>query len=146
MTNDAENNILQQPNSTTIFTCTTTNIVITSPVVGLFIRRLGTKYTVCIGLAVAGTFTMLFGLSKDYLGVENPNQQYFFIIFAFLYGMGSTLADTGMLVTVEKMCTPNNLGRCACVCVRVYVCGVRCVVVVVVVGNLGWEGVGVRCR
>ena len=85
--------------------------VITSPIVGLFIQRLGTKLTVCTGLAVAGTFTMLFGLSKDYFGIANPNQQYLFIIFAFLYGMGSTLADTGMLVTVEKMCTVNNLAR-----------------------------------
>ena len=54
---------------------------------------------------------MLFGLSKDYFGIANPNQQYFFIIFAFIYGMGSTLADTGMLVAVEKMCTASNLAR-----------------------------------
>ena len=85
--------------------------VITSPIVGLFIQRLGTKLTVCIGLAVAGTFTMIFGLSKDYFGIASPNQQYFFIIFAFIYGMGSTLAETGVLVAVEKLCTANNLAR-----------------------------------
>ena len=85
--------------------------VITAPLVGIFIKRLGTKWTVCMGLAVAGTFTMLFGLSKDYFGVTNPNQQYLFIIFSFAYGLGSTLADTGMLVAVESMCTNENLAR-----------------------------------
>ena len=82
-----------------------------APLVGLFIQRLGTKWTVCIGLTVAGTFTMLFGLAKDYLGVADPNQQYLFILFSFIYGMGSTLADTGMLVSVEKMSSPANLAR-----------------------------------
>ena len=62
--------------------------MITGPFTAKIIEKIGGKFTVCIGLISAGTFTILFGLSKDQFGLASPSQEYFFFIFAVLYGAG----------------------------------------------------------
>lgn len=85
--------------------------VITGPFTAKIIEKIGGKFTVCIGLISAGTFTILFGLSKDNFGLTSPYQEYFFFIFAVLYGAGSALAETGIMIVIENLCPEDYLAR-----------------------------------
>jgi len=85
--------------------------VITGPFTAKIIEKIGGKLTVCIGLVSAGTFTILFGLSKDQLGLTSPTQEYFFFLFALFYGAGSALAETGIMIVIENICPDDYLAR-----------------------------------
>jgi len=85
--------------------------VITGPFTAKVIEKIGGKATIAGGLILAGIFTMLFGLTKDTFHLESPNHQYFFFTFALLYGGGSALAETGIMIVIENVCPENMLAR-----------------------------------
>jgi len=85
--------------------------VITGPFTAKIVEKIGGKLTVCLGLILAGVFTFMFGLSKDTFGVASPYQEYLFVTSAVLYGCGSALAETGIMIVIENICPEAFLAR-----------------------------------
>lgn len=80
-----------------IFAAFPAGSVIVSSFVGKFMQTLGTRNTVVIGLASMGLFTILFGFTPYFGGPSVA----IFMTFAFCYGAGSTLAETGVYAIVS---------------------------------------------
>ena len=93
--------------------------------VGGIMHKLGARATIGLGLVCMSAFTLLFGLSPviaraiaaDQGGSEQHMQEveeavlpWLFIGFAFMYGAGSTLAETGAFAQLTNL-FPDDLGK-----------------------------------
>mmetsp|Transcript_18818 Transcript_18818/g.26222 ORF Transcript_18818/g.26222 Transcript_18818/m.26222 type:complete len:526 (-) Transcript_18818:100-1677(-) len=84
-----------------IFAAYPFGITITSVLGTSWMQQLGLRWCVLIGMLNTTLFTFLFGATpamSNYIGMPMNQQQWFFLIFYFLGGLGGAVAETGCIM------------------------------------------------
>jgi len=122
----AEDNNISGTISGLIFAAYPLGITITSAVGTDWMHRLGLKSCLVVGMINTTLFTFLFGATPTLckrFGFGDQNQQWFFLLFYFLGGLGGAVAETGCIMIANYRFRENSGAISASIGT---VCGLGC--------------------
>eukprot|EP00466_Bigelowiella_natans_P011899 jgi/Bigna1/90774/estExt_fgenesh1_pg.C_790018 len=133
----AEDNNISGTISGLIFAAYPLGITITSAVGTDWMHRLGLKSCLVVGMINTTLFTFLFGATPTLckrFGFGDQNQQWFFLLFYFLGGLGGAVAETGCIMIANYRFRENSGAISASIGT---VCGLVLIIVIMIIMKLG---------